>query len=439
MWLRALGLGRRETRAWALYDWANSAFATTMMAAVLPIYYINVACVGVPEHLRVSYWAYSQTAALVIIAILSPILGAAADYLGAKKKFLAGFVALGVAGSLSMSFTGEGDWLFVVGNIGFSVGDVFYESLLPHLAKREEVDRLSTAGYALGYVGGGLLLALQLLLILAPERFGLSGAAAASRVAFASVAFWWAVFSVPLFRNVPEPLRRLESGETIRRNAVRAGVGRVAETLESLRGHRQVFIFLLAFWCYNDGINTIVKMAAAYGAQLGIGQADLLGALLLVQFLGVPCSFAYGALAGRVGARPAIYLGLVIYTGISVLAFYMTTAWHFWLLACGVAAVQGGTQALSRSLYTTLIPAGKSSEFFGFYGLSGKFGNIFGPALFGLITEKTGSSRWGVLAVAGFFLGGMFLLSRVDLAAGASAARREEQHLMAPDTSDNAV
>ncbi len=428
--LSALGLDRRELRAWAMYDWANSAFATTVMAAVLPVYYHQVAAVGLPENLRTAYWGYTQTIALAVIALISPVLGAMADYLGAKKKFLAFFAFTGVVGSSLLWFVREGDWMlasaaFVVGNIGFAAGGVFYESLLPHLARPGEIDRVSTAGYALGYVGGGLLLAVQLAWISSPQTFGMSDSAEASRAAFATVALWWAVFTIPILRRVHEPAPASADAQRSGDRALRIGMQRVFATLREVRRRRQVFLFLLAFWFYNDGINTIIKMATIYGAEIGIGATDLIGALLLVQFVGIPCTFAFGTLATRIGAKNCIYVSLAVYTVVSVFGYFISTAWHFWVLACGVAAVQGGSQALSRSLFATLIPAGQSSQFFGFYNITGKFGNLVGPLVFAVVSHWTGGSRLSVLALVLFFLSGMALLSRVDVEEGREAARAE--------------
>ena len=420
-----------------MYDWANSAFSTTVMAAVLPIYYYQVAAVGVEEHLRTAYWGYTQTIALLIIAALAPVLGAAADYAGRKKSFLAGFVGIGVVGAALLSLVGEGDWMFasavfIVGNIGFGGAEVFYESLLPHIARREEIDRVSTAGYAMGYVGGGLLLAVHLAWISSPDTFGFDDGGQASRAAFFTVALWWALFTIPLLRRVGEPPRRLRAGEEASLRALRAGLTRVIETFRQIRRHRQVFVFLLAFWCYNDGINTIIKMATIYGAEIGIGQNDLIGALLLVQFVGIPATFAFGALAARIGPKRGVYLALAVYIGISILGFFMQEAWQFWTLACGVALVQGGSQALSRSLYASMIPQGKSSEFFGFYSISGKFGNIFGPLVFAVVSQLAGGSRLSILSLIVFFVGGMLLLRRVDVEASQKAAREEDAELLLP-------
>jgi len=428
--LTRAGLGRRDLRAWALYDWANSAFATTIMAAVLPIYYHQVAGAGLAENMRTVYWGYTQTVALVVVAVLSPVLGAAADYLGAKKRFLATFAAMGIAGTALLYFGGEGEWKFVslafiVANIGFASADVFYESLLPHIAEPEEVDRVSTAGYALGYIGGGLLLSAQMACILMPERFGLADAGQASRLAFLSVAVWWAMFSVPVLRVVAEPPRRLDPGESLRMSVVKTTFSRLARTFADIRRYREAFFFLLAFWLYNDGIITIVKMATIYGTEIGIGQGHLIGAILVVQFLGIPATFGFGWLAGRIGAQRSIYLALGVYTGISVLGYFMTQAWEFWLLACAVGTVQGGAQALSRSLFSTLIPRNKSSEFFGFFNISGRFGNIFGPLVFAAVSQWTGGSRLSILALIAFFLGGLALLTRVNVAEGRRLAAEE--------------
>jgi len=419
-----------------MYDWANSAFATTVMAAILPIFYHAYAASTLEENLRTVYWGYTQTVALVIIALTSPVLGAAADYLGAKKKFLASFAGLGVLGSFLLSFTGEGEWLFasavfVIGNIGFAAGNVFYESLLPHVARPHEVDRVSTAGYATGYVGGGLLLAFQLAWITWPQRFGMADATQASKLAFASVALWWAIFTVPLLRVVREPARRLESDEKLTMNPLRVGLERVVETFQEIRRHRQVFTFLLAFWLYNDGIMTIIKMATIYGTEIGIGQTHLIGALLLVQFLGIPFTFAYGSLATRIGAKRGLYLALLVYTGISILGYFMSRPLHFWALAAAVAVVQGGSQALSRSLYASMVPRGKSSEFFGFYSISGKFGNIIGPLVFAVVSQLAGGSRLSILSLIVFFAGGMFFLSRVDEVEGRRVAAEEDAELHA--------
>jgi MFS transporter, UMF1 family len=437
--LARLGLDRPELRAWAMYDWAASAMQTTVMVAVFPIYFVKVAGAGLAEGGATQRLATLNTVALVVIALASPVLGAISDYGGTKKRFIAAFMLLGVGAVAGMFFVQRGDltlasWLFVLSLIGVAGSFVFYEALLPHLASGPEIDRVSTAGYALGYVGGGLLLALNLAWIQKPAWFGLpagpqlSGAEATlpARLAFLSVAAWWLVFSVPLFRRVPEPPARLEPDERRGESPVRMAFVRLGETFRELRGYRQAFLMLLAFLIYNDGIQTIIKMATAYGTELGIDQSALIGAILLVQFVGIPCSFLFGMLAGRIGAKRALFLGLLAYTAISILGYYMKTAVHFYMLAGLVGMVQGGTQALSRSLFASMVPQHKSGEFFGFFSVFEKFAGIFGPLIFAGTIAATGSSRNAILSVIGFFAVGAAILAFVDLEAGRKEAAAAE-------------
>lgn len=429
--LDRLGMNRPELRAWAMYDWALSAMQTVIMTAVFPIYFVSVAGAGLPGAEPTQQLARANTIALVIVAVLSPILGAVADYSAAKKRFLATFTVIGIVATAGMWFIGHGDIalasnLLILALIGASGCLVFYESLLPHIAAPEEMDRVSTAGYAIGYIGGGILLVLNLMWIQQPAWFGLpSGegltraeATLPARLAFVSVAVWWGIFALPLFRRVTEPARVIEPDETARENPVRVAFQRVGETLRELRGYRQAFLMLVAFLLYNDGIQTIIKMATAYGTEIGLPQGALITAVILVQFVGVPFTFLFGMVAGRIGAKPAIFVGLLVYTVISVLGFYMRTATHFYVLALLVGMVQGGTQALSRSLFASMIPPHKSGEFFGFYSIFEKFAGIFGPLLFYLTIEVTGSSRNAILSVVVFFAVGALLLWRVDVEQG---------------------
>jgi len=433
-WVQRLGLGRREQRAWAMYDWANSAFVTTVVAALLPVYYSDVAASHLPNEVATAYWGYSSAIALGVVAILSPSLGAMADYLGAKKHFLAVFLGFGVTFTALLYFVGEGQWalasfLFIVAYIGFSGANVFYEALLPSIALDSELDQVSTAGFAIGYLGGGILLAMNAIWFLFPEAFGFADGGAAVRASFLSVAVWWALFSVPLFRRVPEPSRRLVESEAEGMNPIQVGFSRVWKTLHEIRGHRDLFFFLLAFLVYNDGVGTIVKMASIYGVEVGIGRGHLIGALLLVQFAGVPFTFGFGRFATRVSQKTAIYLCLVVYTGVAALGYFMTTAWQFWVLALAVAVVQGGVSGLSRSVYASMIPAGRATEFFGFYSVSSKLAGIAGPLVFGVVGQSTGSSRFGILSLVGFFVVGGVLLTRVDIGAGRRAARQDEESM----------
>jgi UMF1 family MFS transporter len=434
--LKSLGLDRPELRAWAMYDWAASAMQTTVMVAVFPIYFVKVAGAGLAESGATQRLATVNTIALVIIALLSPILGAVSDFRASKKRFIAGFQAIGVAAIVGMFLIHTGDiglasWLFILSLIGVTGSFVFYEALLPHVARPDEIDRVSTAGYAMGYVGGGILLALNLAWIQKPAWFGLpshpgmseSEATLPARLAFVSVALWWVIFSLPLFRRVPEPPARLEPDERWGENPVRVAFERLSETFGELRGYRQAFLMLMAFLIYNDGIQTIIKMATAYGTELGIGQSALIGAILLVQFVGIPCSFLFGMLASRIGAKRSLFLGLMVYTVISILGYFMKTATHFYILAGLVGLVQGGTQALSRSLFASMIPHHKSGEFFGFWSVFEKFAGIFGPLIFAGTIAATGSSRNAILSVIAFFAVGAAILAFVNLEEG----KREAQ------------
>lgn len=437
--LERLALHRPELRAWALYDWANSAMVTTITAAVFPIYFSQVAAGHLPAVEATRRYALCTALALGCIALLAPALGTLADVTRAKKKLLAGFLAVGVTAVAAMFWIGPGDVtlasvLLVVATIGASGSFVFYDSLLPHVARDHEMDRLSTTGYALGYVGGGLLLGLQLAWIQKPGWFGLPSGPDVSpeaatlpvRLAFLSTALWWLLFSIPLLRRVPEPElgARPVSGGLV--PALRATAGRLVALSRELRRFEDAFWMLLAVLVYNDGIQTIIKMATIYGTEIGIGRGALIGAILLVQFIGIPCTIFFGQLAGRVGTKRAIYVALLAYVGIAVLAYTMRTATHFYLLAVAVGAVQGGAQSLSRSLFASLIPRHRSSEFFGFFAVLERFAGIAGPALFAATIQMTGSSRGAVASVVLFFAAGAWLLRRVDVERGRRAARAAE-------------
>jgi len=425
--LARLGLDRPELRAWAMYDWANSAFQVTIITAVFPDFFSTVAGANLPATTATSRYAWATTIAVAVTAVIAPILGAIADYGAVKKRMLAAFVIVGVVATALMAGIDQGEWryaalLFIVSNIAVAASFVFYDSLLPHIAAPDELDRVSTAGYALGYVGGGLLLVVNLAWIVSPATFGIPDTLAAIRLSFVSVAVWWLVFSLPLFRRVPEPPRMLEADETGAESSVRVAFTRLGETLRELRGFRQAFLMLVAFLLYNDGIQTIIRMATIYGAEIGIDRNARIAAIVMVQFVGIPFAFFFGALAGRIGAKAAIFISLAVYTGISLLAYFMSSALHFFVLAFLVGAVQGGAQALSRSLFARMIPKHKSSEFFGFFSVFEKFAGVAGPALFGLSIALFGSSRIAIVSVILFFVAGGLVLTRVDVAQGEAQA-----------------
>lgn len=435
--LERLGLHRPELRAWALYDWANSAFVLIVITAVFPVYFQSVAANGI-DATRAELWFGAVTSGtLALVAVLAPLLGALADFLGRRKLMLAIFLGIGVAATAAMALIGSGDWrlalvLFAIGNVGVATSFVFYDALLPHIASGDELDRVSTAGYALGYLGSGLLLIVDLAAIIRPDVFGLPDREAATRLTFLSVAVWWALFALPLFRRVPEPPRRIEADE--RQNAMgalAATFSRLAETFRELRtSYKEAFKMLVAVLIYNDGIGTIIRMAALYAASRDLPELHIIGAILLVQFVGIPFAFAFGSLAGRIGAKRAILITLVVYTGISILAYRMTTVEEFYVLAILVGMVQGGAQALSRSLFASMIPKHKASEFFGFFAVFEKFAGILGPAVFTAMIGFTGSSQKAILSVIAFFAVGGFILTRVDVEAGRSLARQADARLL---------
>ena len=435
--LERLCLHRPELRAWALYDWANSGLVTVVITTVFPNYFSSVACAGVEPAVATQRFSLVTTISLAVAALASPLLGALADARAAKKRFLGIFMALGISATAAMFAIQEGQWrlaavLFGLANLGVVASFVFYDALLPHVAREGELDRLSSAGYALGYVGGGLLLALDLALLQRPDWFGLpSGegltsaqATLPARLAFVSVAVWWLVFSIPLFLRVSEPPPTARPGEPS--PGLRVALRELGQTLRDLVSMRQTFLMLVAFLIYNDGIGTIIRMATPFGEELGLDRGAMITAILMVQFVGIPCAFAFGALAQRIGTKPAILAGIGVYFVTTLVAWRMHSEAEFYLLAFLVGLVQGGVQALSRSLFASLIPARRSGEFFGLFAVLEKFAGVAGPAFFWLAAVTTGSSRAGLLSVILFFAVGGLLLLRVDVAAGQRAAREAE-------------
>jgi UMF1 family MFS transporter len=407
----------RVVRAWQMYDWANSAFATVMMTSCLPLYFAAVANAGQDGEVATARWSALAAISMALIAVVALFMGPVADAAARKKRYLGLFMGLGVA-TTTLIGVGPANWLlisllFILGRLGFGGGNIFYDALLPAVAPRDQLDKVSSTGYALGYLGGGSLLAVCVALILffPMQQIEVTGEAfpiLAMRISFVLVAIWWAVFSIPLFRRVPEPpVERSDARESIS-----LALRRLGQTIRSLGSHKEMLKFLAAFWLYSDGVGTIIIIAVAYAKGIfsaqGIENASnhLIAAVLMVQFVGIPCTLIWGRIAQRIGAKASVLICLAFYGGICVLGYFMADIWHFYALAAGVAFVQGGTQALSRSLFARLIPAGRESEFFGFYNISGKFAGILGPAFFALM----GADRKGILALIAFFaLGGIVL------------------------------
>ncbi|MGA1794934.1 MAG: MFS transporter [bacterium] len=408
--------GKRGIISWCMYDWANSAFATTILAAVLPIFYSEVAANGIPKTTATSYWGYTNTIAMVVVAFSSPILGSIADYTAKRKRFLFLFTAMGVTATGLLFLIQQGQWLaasalFILGRIGFGGGNIFYDSLLPFVAHEEIIDQVSSFGYALGYLGGGVLLAINLLMIKSPGSFLIPDAVCAMRLSFLSVALWWALFSLPLFLVVPEP------GHSPPRDlsgVVRKSIRELLAILDRITDYREPFKFLMAFWLYNDGIGTIIVMAAIFGAEIGINRNHLIGSILLVQFVGIPFTILFGKMARYLGTKTCILIGLMVYIIVAIYGYFLKTPSDFLVLAIMVGLVQGGTQALSRSFFARMIPAEDSSKFFSFYDVTSKFSGIMGPALFGLVAQFSGSSRYGIVALVVFFIAGGTILLFVN-------------------------
>lgn len=418
---------RRAIRAWVLYDWANSAFITTISAAIYPVFFRKLAMVaGKSEIDATALWAYTNSVSLILVAVCGPFLGTLADCVPSKKKYFGWFLAVGIGATCLMPFLGADQYMlaavwFGIANIGWFGANIFYEALLPHIAKPEDLDRVSTRGYAIGYLGGGILLVANVLCALHPEWFGIPNKDVAVRICFGSVAIWWAVFSIPFFKYVPEPPCGPKP-ENVWRDSTR----RLVATMRDVRRYRHLAVFLIAFWIYNDGISTVIKMASVYADEIKIPFDVIIQAFVITQFVGIPCAIAYGKMAVKIGTKRAIFLGLGVYVLIAIFGYFLSAPKHFYLLAIVVGLVQGGTQALSRSLFASMVPKRKATEFFGFFSTGSKVAGVLGPALFGVIAKATGSSRPAILSVAVFFIIGGFLLLRVNETEARRLAEEED-------------
>jgi UMF1 family MFS transporter len=429
--LDRLGLHRRELRAWAYYDVANSAWMTTMLQAFSPAFFVPFAASQLPENVARTRFAFATSAMVVAVGLLGPWLGALADYKGRKKAFMAAFLGAGALLTAALFFVREGQWilaltLYGLGNVAVTSTLAFYNALLPSVARPDEVDRVSTAGFALGYLGGGLLFALNIWMMASPATFGLASATQAFQASCVTVAVWWILFSIPLFRHVPEPAPRLDPGEAAGESASRIALRRLGATFRELRAHRDAAWLLLAFVVYNDGVNTIIKVGTTFADEIGLPKGPVLLAVLMIQFVGIPFAFAFGMLADRIGAKRSIYLALGVYVVLTALAYGLGNVSQFFAFAFAVAMVMGGVQALSRSLFASLIPPHKAGEMFGFFGIFDRFGGALGTTIFGAVLALTGSSRPAIASLVVLFVLGAFFLSRVDVDRGRRLAREAE-------------
>lgn len=418
---------RKPVLSWALYDWANSAFATTVMAGFFPAFFQRYWSLGVDPTVSTSRLGIANGIAGFIVALLAPVLGAMADRGGRRKRFLIAWSLLGIVGTALLFFVERGDWvsafvLFTVGSVGFAAANVFYDALLLEVAAESELDRVSAYGYSLGYLGGGLLFAFNVLMTVKPEWFGLADAGEAVRWSFISVAVWWFVFLLPLALNVQEsqPAERLSFVA-----AARSGLRELGTTLREISRYREIGLFLVAYWLYIDAVNTIIKMAVDYGVALGLPTASLLAALLLTQFVAFPAALFFGWLGDRIGAKRGILIGIAVYSVATVYAFFLDSVVEFFGLAVVIGLVQGGVQSLSRSLFGRLVPPGKNGEFFGFYNMMGKFATVIGPLLVAVVALTTGSSRASIASLVVLFIaGGLVLLLVRDPASAPDPGRR---------------
>lgn len=403
---------KRGVWSWALYDWANSAFATTVMAGFFPIFFKEYWNSGVEAVESTFRLGVANSAGSVVIMLFAPFLGALADQLGARKGFLLLFTGIGLVMTGGLYWVAQGAWwpaavLYVLAMVGFSGSNLFYDSLLPFVAGRRQLDRVSALGYALGYLGGGLLFFVNVMMVRFPAWFGFADPAEAVRTAFIMVAVWWGLFSLPLFFGVVEP----EPGQRPKVIAgCTAAVKQLRDTISTIGQYRQVVLFLVAYWFYIDGVGTVIRMAVDYGLSLGFPSNSLIVALLITQFVGFPAALVFGRLGESKGPRIGIFVGLGIYVLVTAWGALMDEVWEFYVLAIVVGLVQGGVQSLSRSLYARLVPQGRSAEFFGFYNLLGKFAAILGPLLMGWVGVVTGHPRLGILSVLILFLIGGGLL-----------------------------
>jgi len=407
---------KKTVWAWAFYDWANSAFATTVMAGFFPLFFKKFWAVNLSFEKSTFYLGTANSLSAVIIAVLAPFLGAAADKGSMKKKMLLRFAFLGIVNTFSLFAVSEGKWLpalllYFTAYAGFAGGNLFYDSLITDVASVKKRDFVSSLGFALGYIGGGILFLINVLMYLKPSFFGIPDSTTAVCIAFISVACWWGVFTLPLILFVKEPKNKFPLSFI---DSFRSGWKQLKDTLINIKQYKQAILFLIAYWFYIDGVYTIIKMAVDYGASMNFPAGSLITALLLVQFVAFPAALIYGWIGVRIGVKTALLIGIIAYCFITIFGFVMQEIWQFYAIAVLVGLFQGGIQALSRSLFARLIPDDKSGEFFGFYNMLGKFAAVLGPFMIGMVALLSGSNRYGILSLIVLFAAGALILTRVD-------------------------
>lgn len=407
---------RRPVIAWALYDWANSAFALSVIATLYPLFLGDYWSAGASGSSVTARLAFVSGTASVAVALISPLLGAIADRGGARKRFLFAFAILGVCMTGGLYFVSAGAWpvalgLYGLASVGFYGGNVFYDALILNVSRPREYEAISAFGFALGYFGSALLLAFNVWMYLSPTTFGLADSNEAVRVAFVLVAIWWLLFTIPVLLYVDEEPGDGEPFLT----TVKAGYRQLAATFADIRRYRHVFLFIVAFWVYIDGVHTVIQMATNFGQRLNFASNDLLLALLFTNFIGFPATIFFGWLGSRIGPKIVIYIGLAVYSGVTIYAMFLETVFQFYLLAAAVGCVQGAVQSMSRALFAQLVPKDKAAEFFGFYNMIGKFAAVIGPFLVGFAALISDNPKITIFVLLPLFVTGALLLSRVPV------------------------
>ena len=419
-----MNVRKRSQLAWAFYDWANSSFAVVVMAGFFPLFFKEYWATSLERTVSTFWLGVVNSSASLLIVLLAPILGALADHLGRRKGFLLILALLGIVMTCGLSLAGEGAWqlamvFYLLAVTGFMGANVFYDALLMTVSGEsgQESDRVSALGFALGYLGGGLLFAFCVLMTQQPHWFQIADATSAVKISFILVALWWALFTVPVLLYVKET----HVPRKFSRAAICMAAGRVFRTLRELKELRQATIFLAAYWLYIDGVGTVIRMALDYGISIGFDSGQLILAMLITQFIGFPATFIYGRVTAYVDVRIGIFFGLAVYVLVTVWGSLMQSVWEFYMLAVIIGLVQGGVQALSRSLFSRLIPEKQAGELFGFYNMVGKSAAVIGPVMMGGLGALTGSPRLAILSLLVLFVGGFLLLLSVRLPPKAAA------------------
>ena len=421
---------RKQIISWSLYDWANSTFSTTVMAGFFPIFFQQYWSTAYDVTVSTWYLGLANSLASIAVASLAPFLGAIADKASVKKRLLIFFAFIGIISTGALSMVGQGYWkiaavFYVVASVGFMSANIFYDSLLPSVASKQKRDFVSSLGYSLGYIGGGILFLVNVAMYLKPQFFGIADAPSAIKLSFLTVAVWWAIFTLPILIFVKEKAPANDIGII---KSISAGWIQLLSTLKRIRELKVVTTFLIAYWLYIDGVDTIIRMSVDYGTSLGFTTSTLITLLLMVQFIAFPATLIYNWFAKQIGIKQAILIAIGGYICIAVIGSLVSKEWHFYIIAILIGCFQGGIQALSRSLYSRIIPSHNSAEFFGFYNMFGKFATIIGPPLMGYVAMATGNPRFGILAIILLFVLGGYFLMMVDVEEGERVAQTKQNY-----------